>query len=69
MWVSVPVGGARFVGEFRVEFIVRCASSGVELDTGEIMANGTDRVHRMTGEAFQRLRNDHEQFLEAYESE
>lgn len=35
----------------------------------EIMANGTDRVHRMNGEVFQRLRNDHEQFLEAYESE
>lgn len=36
---------------------------------GDRMANGPDRVHRLTGEAFQRLRNDHEQFLEAYESE
>lgn len=33
------------------------------------MANGAERQQRLTGEAFQRLRNDHEQFLEAYESE
>lgn len=47
------------------EVEVRCFWGG----TGQSMANGTDRVHRMTGEVFQRLRNDHEQFLEAYESE
>lgn len=34
-----------------------------------IMANGAERVHRLTGDTFHRLRNDHEQFLEAYESE
>lgn len=33
------------------------------------MANGMERVQRLTGEAYQRVRNDHEQFLEAYESE
>ncbi len=33
------------------------------------MANGGDRVLRITGEGHHRLRNDHEQFLEAYESE
>ncbi len=33
------------------------------------MASGSDRVHKFSGETFQRLRNDHEQFLEAYESE
>lgn len=33
------------------------------------MAKGMERVQRLTGEAFQRIRNDHEQFLEAYESE
>ena len=35
----------------------------------DIMASGAERQQRLTGEAFQRLRNDHEQFLEAYESE
>ena len=33
------------------------------------MANGAERVQRLTREAFHRLRNDHEQFLDAYESE
>lgn len=33
------------------------------------MASGAERQQRLSGEAFQRLRNDHEQFLEAYESE
>ncbi len=33
------------------------------------MANGAERVQRLTREAFHRLRNDHEQFLDVYESE
>ena len=32
-------------------------------------ATTSERLHRISGEAFNRLRNDHEQFLEAYESE
>jgi len=34
------------------------------------MATGVEKVHgQRSAEAFSRLRNDHEQFLEAYESE
>ena len=32
-------------------------------------ATTSERLHRISGEATNRLRNDHEQFLEAYESE
>ena len=32
-------------------------------------ATTSERLHRISGEALNRLRNDHEQFLEAYESE
>ena len=28
-----------------------------------------DKVQKLSGEAFNRLKSDHEQFLEAYESE
>lgn len=37
------------------------------LDSG--MASAGERVQKLSAEAFSRLRNDHEQFLEAYESE
>ena len=33
-----------------------------------MMAKGVEKVQKLTGEALHRLRNDHEQFLEAYES-
>ena len=33
------------------------------------MASLEARVHKLSAEAFSRLKNDHEQFLEAYESE
>lgn len=33
------------------------------------MASAEARVHKLSAEAFSRLKNDHEQFLEAYESE
>ena len=33
------------------------------------MASGCEKVQRVAGEGHQRVRNDHEQFLEAYESE
>ena len=32
-------------------------------------ANAGEKLHRVSGEAFNRARSDHEQFLEAYESE
>ena len=31
-------------------------------------ASTSERLHSISGEAFNRLRNDHEQFLGAYES-
>lgn len=39
-----------------------------EWRAGSDMANGTEKAQKV-GEALHRLRNDHEQFLEAYESE
>ena len=33
------------------------------------MASAGERLQKLSVEAFTRLRNDHEQFLEAYESE
>ena len=33
------------------------------------MAIGLEKVQKLSGEVCQRIRNDHEQFLEAYESE
>ena len=33
------------------------------------MANGSEKAQKVAGDVLHRLRNDHEQFLEAYESE
>lgn len=67
-------GGLRRPGCYtlRHRSIARCQLDEVRsrwAGIGEMASSESRRLSKLTTEAFSRLKNDHEQFLEAYESE